>query len=72
MFILTEDAVPLTLTVILPDEPGVSTTIAGCTVRAKSKLPTPPPPPPPGEEPPPPQLVRAEMMKTKRKTVEIL
>jgi hypothetical protein len=71
MFTLTEDAVPLTLTVRLPDDPGVSATIAGCTVRAKSKLP-PPPPPPPGEEPPPPQQVRAERMKTKRKTVEIL
>jgi hypothetical protein len=64
---LTEAAVPLTLTVRLPDEPGVSTTIAGCTVMAKSTL-----PPPPVEEPPPPQPVRVVMMKTKRKAIGIL
>src|SRR5262249_13965516 len=69
MFTFTEVAVPLTLTVMLPDEPGVSTTIAGCTVRQKP--PVPPPPPPPVEDPPPPQPVRAEMMETMRKTIRI-
>lgn len=52
---LTEGAVPLTLSVNVPDEPGVSATSAGCTLIEKSW--TLPPPPPLLEEPPPPQPV---------------